>query len=817
MPKPFEALVQSFQRTGGQPVTPPPSPSPVEAQSPAPEEEPPPYDVGLRDAVASGHYNNLTGELYPGFPIEARDIVLDIGCGDGDKAYFCAQRGAALIYTDADGEQVALARRRLTGSRARWLTPIVSDTNPLPLGDAIATKVIASEVMEHVDDPSVFLRELVRVGRPGALYLITVPDPVVENLQKKLAPAAHFEKPNHIRIIGRDEFARIVADSGLEVVYRGSHGFYWALWLLMFWTCKVDLSAASQHPVMQHWSSTWSALLDTEDGMRVKQAFDEFMPVSQYIVARKPGSTAQRGAELDQVGLRDAMASGWYDNATGQLFPGFAIGEGDVVADFGSGDDGAAAGFCARMGAAVTCADLDPAEGTALGSDLHRLQDDLATRVIASEIVERARDRRKALAELARIGRPGAQYLLTVADPAAEGLLDTIPLPGQPETAGRLRGVDELAGLAADAGLAIENRVSYGFFRTIRQLFSRIRDVDPADGARQALVESWSKTWDALLDTPGNDQVRRALDAAMPSVHAVTARKPGGPAAPERIAAHLAAAPISPSSASLSPEESPIDARVLGLHDAVLSGWFNMDRKELFAGFPITPEDVVLDVGCGEGNYAAICGTWGAHVVFTDVDPESVATAAQRLAATPARAITPIVSNADPLPLADGSVSKVLSTEVIEHVDDPVRFLRELARVGKKGALYLLAVPDPVQETVQRQVAPPAFFVRPKPEDGLIRGLHPGHLRTIGRDEFEQLVTDAGLIVESRHYYGFFWALWFAFFWICDVDFAKPAHPLLQRWARTWKLLLDLPEGPRVKAQLDAIMPKSQIIIARKP
>jgi SAM-dependent methyltransferase len=242
-----------------------------------------------------------------------------------------------------------------------------------------------------------------------------------------------------------------------------------------------------------------------------------------------------------------------------------------------------------------------------------------------------------------------------------------------------------------------------------------------------------------------------------------------------------------------------------------------MGSKELFEGFPIGPEDTVLDVGCGDGNYSTLCGQWGAHVIFTDIDPANVATTGQRLAATAARGTTPIVGDADPLPLADETASKIISTEVLEHVDNPARFLAELARVGKKGALYLLAVPDPVQEGLQRQLAPASFFVRPKPGEGMIRGLSSGHLRTIGRDEFERLVAGAGLIVERRHHSSFYWALWFAFFWICDVDFSAPRHPLLTHWARTWKILLDLPEGHRVKTVLDGFMPKSQIIIARKP
>jgi len=533
-------------------------------------------DVGLRDAMASGQYNDATGELYPGFAITADDIVVDVGRGDGAKAGFCARMGATVISVDSDLKQVEAASRHLVG-----------DGNPRPLEAGIATRVIAAEVIGQVDDPRHLLSELVRVGRPGAAYLLTVPDPVAEELQRGLAPGMNFERPNHARAIGRDEFARMVAEAGLVIEHRGAHGFYWTIWWMFFWICKIDLGDAARHPLLESWSKTWNVLLDTPGGDRVRQALDALMPMSQYIVARKPGG----------VGLRGAL-----------------------------------------------------------------------------------------------------------------------------------------------------------------------------------------------------NAIRRALRSA-----------------------NQPAAGAPPSTAQPAGEEDLIDARSVGLHDAVEGGWFKMDRKELFEGFAITPEDIVLDVGCGDGNYSSMCGRWGAHVIFTDIDPANVATTERRLAGTAARGMTPIVGDANPLPLADETASKIISTEVMEHVDDPVRFLSELARVGKKGALYLLAVPDPVQEGLQRQLAPASFFVKPKPEEGLIRGLSSGHLRTIGRDEFEQLVTSAGLVVERRYYVGFFWALWFSFFWICDVDFSAPRHPLLTHWARTWKTVLESPDGRRVKTPLDAFMPKSQIIIARKP
>jgi len=244
------------------------------------------FSVGYRDAVLSGWFRK-NGELFDGFPITREDVVLDVGCGNGGNAHFCALFGAHVVFVDINVDKVTATKRRLANSPARATTPIVSDANPLPLEDNIFSKVIATELLEHVDNPVQVLRELVRVGRPGARFLLAVPDPVAEELQKPLAAPSHFQKPNHIRIIQRDEFARLVSEGGLVIERRGSYGFYWAMWWTLFWTCNVDLSAP-QHPVLDNWARTWSALLDTPQGWRVKQTLDVFMPKSQVIVARKP-------------------------------------------------------------------------------------------------------------------------------------------------------------------------------------------------------------------------------------------------------------------------------------------------------------------------------------------------------------------------------------------------------------------------------------------------------------------------------------------------------------------------------------------------
>ena len=245
-------------------------------------------DVGLRDAVLSGWFRSETNELFEGLTITRDDIVADIGCGDGFNAHFCAMRGAELILADIDPGCVAVSARRLAGTPARRVRAIVTDGNPLPLEDALASVVICTEVLEHVDDPLQFLGELVRIGRPGARYLLTVPDPVAEELQRSLAHPSYFAKPNHLRIIQREEFAELVRAAGLMVERRASYGYYWALWWLMFWSCKADLSEAGRHPILASWTRTWEALLDTPQGIEVKRVLDSFMPKSQLILARKP-------------------------------------------------------------------------------------------------------------------------------------------------------------------------------------------------------------------------------------------------------------------------------------------------------------------------------------------------------------------------------------------------------------------------------------------------------------------------------------------------------------------------------------------------
>ena len=242
-----------------------------------------------------------------------------------------------------------------------------------------------------------------------------------------------------------------------------------------------------------------------------------------------------------------------------------------------------------------------------------------------------------------------------------------------------------------------------------------------------------------------------------------------------------------------------------GLLDSQLCGWFSNATDELLTGFKIGPEDTVVDVGCGNGAHLKFCGKRGAALICIDQDETGLKKVVAELRKTEARSVEHYVSDGNPLPLADGSVNRVICNEVLEHVDDPVAFINEVVRIGCSGAKYMMGITDHISEDVIKELACPGYFEKPN------------HVRIFQREEFDKLVTDAGLIIEHKQYYGFYWSMWWFLFWALDVDSDPDDEPLLKSWANTWDILLKSYQGKKVKHALDKLAPKSQIIVAYKP
>ena len=241
--------------------------------------------IGMKDAIRNGWYAAQSTELCRGFAINSSDTVADIGCGDGGNIVFCARYASKVIAVDLDPRRLANTERRLQkDSKAQYVVHL-SDGNPLPIDTGTIDKVICTEVLEHVDDPVRFIDELVRIGKPGAMYLLTVPDALCEQVLKQIAHPAAYQKPHHVRIFSRQEFESLAQAGGLQVIDHRYRSFYWAVWHALNWRCGAGMTG--HHPVLDYWAKAWAGLLELPRGEECARALDRAMPKSQIIIARK--------------------------------------------------------------------------------------------------------------------------------------------------------------------------------------------------------------------------------------------------------------------------------------------------------------------------------------------------------------------------------------------------------------------------------------------------------------------------------------------------------------------------------------------------
>jgi len=97
-------------------------------------------------------------------------LVADLGSGDGSVSAWLARSGMRPIACDV----VADAGR---AARDRGLPAIGLDVGAeLPFRSATLDGIFAGEIIEHVYDPALLLRECRRVLRPGGVLVLTTPN-----------------------------------------------------------------------------------------------------------------------------------------------------------------------------------------------------------------------------------------------------------------------------------------------------------------------------------------------------------------------------------------------------------------------------------------------------------------------------------------------------------------------------------------------------------------------------------------------------------------------------------------------------------------
>ena len=155
--------------------------------------------------------------------------ILDVGCGEGFTVRHLYEQGISAAMVGVDYSPAALAWSRANHDAMSPLS--LADAHHLPFPDSSYDLVLCLEVLEHLPDSSLGLRELLRVSRDYGL--VSVP-------HEPFFRGANFIRGKHLRALGNDPehlhtyggraFQRLVAVQA-EVVWSG-YSFPWQIALL---------------------------------------------------------------------------------------------------------------------------------------------------------------------------------------------------------------------------------------------------------------------------------------------------------------------------------------------------------------------------------------------------------------------------------------------------------------------------------------------------------------------------------------------------------------------------------------------------------
>ena len=232
-----------------------------------------------------------------------------------------------------------------------------------------------------------------------------------------------------------------------------------------------------------------------------------------------------------------------------------------------------------------------------------------------------------------------------------------------------------------------------------------------------------------------------------------------------------------------------------------------------FKQLGLTPGDLVLDAGAGFGRHAFEIARLGGRIVALDYADEEVRMTRATFGAMievkdieADRYVGALRGDATKLPFADNTFDRVITSEVLEHIQDDVSAIAELARVVRPGGTLACTGPSWWPEKINWMLSDE--YHAPKSVGG--------HVRIYSQTELEAKLRSAGLIVTgSHHAHGLHSPYW----WLkCAVGPRREDNKLVNRYKQflEWDIIKQPRSMKLLERALSPVMGKSLIIYAQK-
>ena len=229
-----------------------------------------------------------------------------------------------------------------------------------------------------------------------------------------------------------------------------------------------------------------------------------------------------------------------------------------------------------------------------------------------------------------------------------------------------------------------------------------------------------------------------------------------------------------------------------------------------FGLLAVSSGERVLDLGCGPGRHSwQVCKIDHCSVYAVDYDLECVQKAKWMLNEMDAGNETKgewvvLQGDALTLPFSDGAFDKIICSEVLEHVLDDDKAVRELYRVLKDNGQLAVSVPTYVPESIFWKLSE-AYHTNPG-----------GHIRIYRERQLIKLLKRNKLTVYAVRHKHALHSIYWLLRCIFGVRKENALVPRLYHKLLAWQI--DSQSGflHRLEGIFDHIFPKSVVVYVRK-
>jgi len=122
-------------------------------------------------------------------------LLLDVGCGSAWFAKYFVHRKKKVVSLDVSFTNAFKAIAKVSAPNH---AAVVADVYQLPFGENTFDCIVASEIIEHLHDPELFVKKMVYILKPGGKLIVTTP--YNERLEYSLCIHCNRPTPRHAHL-----------------------------------------------------------------------------------------------------------------------------------------------------------------------------------------------------------------------------------------------------------------------------------------------------------------------------------------------------------------------------------------------------------------------------------------------------------------------------------------------------------------------------------------------------------------------------------------------------------------------------------------